>query len=210
MAARPRRVPQRAAGRSGAAAPPVTSPSLLFPSPRRDPAPGQSRRGRSAAPPALPPCPGAARPPVRRREYRPAPGSPRVSPLRGVRAPRRPSRAPAGGAVLALRGGSGAPAARPARSRRCWRSRGRTAAPAAGGGRSSGSSRVSERPKRRVAGGRAAPAPVLGFGGVVAAPGFGLGTQLGAVQLWTARTRNAARLSLTFLCFPSRDWDFGC
>lgn len=84
---------------------------------------------------------------------------PRLYSLKGVTAPRHPSGAPGAGTVLVLRGGSGAPAARPALSRRCWRSSGRAAAPAEGRGRSTGSSRVSESRKICIAGGRAAPAP---------------------------------------------------
>lgn len=180
-----RTVPQRAAGRSGAAAPPVTSPSLLFPSLRR--AAIRLRVRAAAAPQHRPRCrhaPGLrARPPaVSTARLHPRPPRlsqplsaavsgqlPRVSPLKGVTAPERSTRS--------RRGACAPPPAR--LSRRCWRSSGRAAAPAGGRGRSGGSSRVSERPKRSIAVARAAPAPVLGFGRVAAAPGFGLGTQLG-------------------------------
>lgn len=67
------RAASRSERRGGAGRRHRLSLPLPFSSPRRDPAPGQSRSGHSAAPPALPPCPGAALPPVRCREYRPPP-----------------------------------------------------------------------------------------------------------------------------------------
>lgn len=99
--------PSRSRQRGGAGRRRRLSLPLPLPphSPLRDPAPGQSRSARpgpAAAP--LPPCPGAARPPVRRREYSALPHAwphahfappPRLSPARliGITSPTRvPSR----------------------------------------------------------------------------------------------------------------------